>query len=98
MSSHNPEDEAHLEASHGVAATETVDQNVPKSDSSSSGVNEISDSSNNSADEYQRRLEEVAEKEKSGQIPTFKDIMDLLKFAYILQVITDEVSTSAQKK
>ena len=63
------------------------DQSVPKSASSSSGVNEISDSSNNSADEYQKRMEEVAEKEKTGQIPTFKDVMDLLKFAYILQVL-----------
>ena len=63
-----------------------MDQKVPKSASSSSGVNETSDSSNNSADEYQKQMEEVAEKEKAGQIPTFRDIMDLLKFAYILQV------------
>ena len=63
-----------------------LDQNVPKSASSSSGVNEISDSSNDSAEQYQKRMEEVAEKEKSGDIPSFKDMMDLLKFAYILQV------------
>ena len=61
-------------------------QNVPKSASSSSGVNEISDSSSNSMDEYQRQMEEVAQKEKSGDIPCFSDLMDFLKFAYILQV------------
>ena len=63
-----------------------VNQKVPKSASSSSGVNEISDSSNNSTDEYNKRMEEVAEREKSGDIPTFRDVMDLLKFSYILQV------------
>ena len=63
-----------------------MDSKVPKSASSSSGVNETSDSSNNSADEYQKRMEEVAEKEKTGEIPSFRDIMDLLKFSYILQV------------
>ena len=66
-----------------------VDQKVPKSASSSSmGVNEISDSSNNSTDEYNKRMEEVAEREKAGYIPTFRDTMDLLKFSYILQVNT----------
>ena len=63
-----------------------INQKVPKSASSSSGVNEISDSSNNSTDEYNKRMEEVTEKEKAGYIPTFRDVMDLLKFSYILQV------------
>ena len=63
-----------------------INQKVPKSVSSSSGVNEISDSSNNSTDEYNKRMEEVTEKEKAGYIPTFRDVMDLLKFSYILQV------------
>ena len=63
-----------------------INQKVPKSASSSSGVNEISDSSNNSTDEYNKRMEEVSEKEKAGYIPTFRDVMDLLKFSYILQV------------
>ena len=69
---------------------ETTDSNmetkVPKSESSSSGVNEISDSSNNSFDEYNNRMKEVAERERSGDIPAFKDVMDLMKFGYILQV------------
>ena len=63
-----------------------INPKVPKSASSSSGVNEISDSSNNSTDEYNKRMEEVAEREKAGDIPTFRDTMDLLKFSYILQV------------
>ena len=62
---------------------------VPKSSSSSSGVNEISISaSSNSSleDQHFARLKELAEKEKSGEIPGFKDVVDLLKFSYILQV------------
>ena len=64
----------------------TLESCVPKSESSSSGVNEISDSSNNSIDEYNSRLKDVAEREKNGDIPAFKDVMDLMKFGYILQV------------
>ena len=76
MSNDPEEHDAHLEQ-------ETT---VPKSASSSSGVNEISDSSSNSMEEYHRKMDEVAQREKSGDIPTFSDLMDLLKFAYILQV------------
>ena len=79
MSSANPSD---LETN----GNECLESKVPKSESSSSGVNEISDSSNNSIDDYNSRLKDVAEREKNGDIPAFKDVMDLCKFGYILQV------------
>ena len=79
MSSANPSE---LETN----GNECLESKVPKSESSSSGVNEISDSSNNSIDDYNSRLNDVAEREKNGDIPAFKDVMDLMKFGYILQV------------
>ena len=78
-----------MSSNHSEIETTTesnMETKVPKSESSSSGVNEISDSSNNSFDEYNNRMKEVAERERSGDIPAFKDVMDLMKFGYILQV------------
>ena len=55
---------------------------VPKSHSSSSGVNDISDSvsSTNSKEDLSSR------NKKDSDVPTFGDVLDLLKFSYILQV------------
>ena len=59
---------------------------VPKSHSSSSGVNEISDSvsSTNSKEDLNSKHEKLTG--AADDIPTFNDVLDLLKFSYILQV------------
>ena len=62
------------------------DHNVPKSQSSSSGVNE-SDSVSSSEDQ---KIDRRKDKSTSGgvDVPSFNDVLNLLKFSYILQVST----------
>ena len=63
----------------------TGDHNVPKSQSSSSGVNE-SDSVSSSEDQ---KIDRRKDKSTGGvDVPSFNDVLNLLKFSYILQVST----------
>ena len=56
--------------------------NVPKSHSSSSGVNDISGDSVSSTNSK----EDLSGIKSKKDDPTFNDVLDLLKFSYILQV------------